>query len=66
MVIDKIRKEAYGKDYSGINKLTIPMLNWVSGEFPDDSDRLKKVVNNTLNKIKNELDGRNAIIQSST
>ena len=66
LVIDKIRKEAYGKDYSAINKLTIPMLNWVSGEFPDDSDRLKKIVNNTLNKIKNELDGRNAIIQSST
>lgn len=55
LVIDKIKKEAYGKDYSGINKLTIPMYNWVSSEYPAESDRFKRVVDATLQRLKNEL-----------
>lgn len=53
-IIDKVRKEAYGKTYSETNKLMIPMHNWVSSEFPEESERLKKVVNNTLLKINRE------------
>lgn len=63
LVIDRIRKEASGKTYSEITRLTIPMYNWVSGEFPEYSDSFKRVVDNTLYRVKDEL---RAAIPSST
>lgn len=55
LVVDRIREEASGKDYSGINKLTIPMYNWVSSEFPNECERFKRIVDSTLQKLKDEL-----------
>lgn len=55
LVVDRIREEASGKDYSGINKLTIPMYTWVSSKFPGECERFKRVVDNTLQKLKGEL-----------
>lgn len=49
-----IRQEAKGKSYTEITSLTIPIYQWIEGEFPRDSDRLKRLANNLLDKIKRE------------
>lgn len=51
-VEEHIRQEAKGKSYAEINKLTIPTYNWIESTFPRDSDRLKRIADNLLYKIK--------------
>lgn len=53
-VEEHIRQEAKGKSYTEITSLTIPIYQWIEGEFPRDSDRLKRFANNILDKIKRE------------
>ena len=53
-VEEHIRREAKGKSYAEINKLTIPTYNWIVSEFPRDSDRLKRFAVNLLYKINRE------------
>ena len=54
MVEEHIRQEAKGKSYTEITRLTIPTYNWIESAFPGDSDRLKKLADNLLHKIKRE------------
>ena len=49
-----IEQETKGKTYSEITRLTIPIHNWIDSQFPKYSDRLKRIADNRLYKIKRE------------
>lgn len=54
MVEEYIKQKANGKKYSEITSLTIPIYNWIEGEFPKNSKRLKNIANSRLNSLKRD------------
>ena len=54
MVEEYIEQETKGKTYTEITRLTIPIHDWIDSQFPNHSDRLKRIADNILYRIKRE------------